>query len=155
MAKKLVPFIILLAFAMLAASVLAQQAGLEQMAEDKRFEASTLLTELNGRNFENQDAQESLMQANNAFDEGMMFFDNQDWQTAIDSFDNAIYLGGEAVVREEAGEIMDEIGLDIPWGDGIDIESIGQGVHPADLPILWGVIIVSIFVIMPVTYYLV
>ena len=155
MAKRYVPIIIIMVFTLLAASVLAQQGGLEQVAEDKRFEASELLGELNSRNWENQDAMDSLNQANDAFDGGMGFYDNQEWQNAINFFNDAISLGEEAIVYEEAGDVIDDMGLDIPWGDGVDIESIGQGVRSADFPILMGIIFISIFVIMPVTYYLV
>jgi len=139
---------------MLATSVFAQQTGLEQEAEDRRSEASELLGELNSRNWESQTAMEKLEQANNAFDEGMNFYDNQEWQNAIDSFNDTIYLGGEAVAYEEAGEIIEDIDLGIPWGE-VDIESIGQGVRSSDFPILMGLIFVSVFVILPVTYKLV
>jgi len=151
------PIIIMLALTLLATSVLAQQSGLEKTAEEKQFEASTLLGELNAREFENPNAQESLMQANNAFDEGMTFFESGSWQNAIESFDNAIYLGGEAVVFEEAEDIdIGEVtGLDMPWGEGIDLENVGTGVKSSDFTMLMGIIFISIFIILPVTYYLV
>ena len=155
MAKRFIPIIIMLALVMLAASVLAQQTGIQQEAEEKRFQASELLGELNNRDFENQDARESLMRANDAFDQGMTFYNNEAWLAAIDSFNDAIYLGGEAIVFEEDIDIGEITGLDLPWGDEMDLDGIGQGVQQADLPILWGIIFVSIFVILPVTYYFV
>ena len=155
MAKRFIPIIIMLALVILAASVLAQQTGIQQEAEEKRFQASELLGELNNRDFENQDARESLMRANDAFDQGMTFYNNEAWLAAIDSFNDAIYLGGEAIVFEEDIDIGEITGLDLPWGDEMDLNGIGQGVQQADLPILWGIIFVSIFVILPVTYYFV
>ena len=156
MAKRLfVPIIIILALAMLTASVLAQQTGIQQEAEEKRFQASELLGELNARDFESQDARNSLMQANDAFDQGMTFYENEAWLAAIDSFDDAIYLGGEAIIIEEDIDIGEITGLDLPWGDGMDLDGIGQGVHPADLPILIGFILMTVFIVLPVTYYFV
>ncbi len=147
-----IPIMVLLAIAILAASAVAQQTGLEQEAEDRRIVASTLLDELNARTFNSSSAQDSLMLANNAFDDGMQFYDSGNWQAAIDSFDNASYLGGEAVAYEEVGDV---IGLDFPWGDGIDLDDIGQGVRSSDFPILLGIIFVSVFIILPVTYVMV
>ena len=155
MAKRFIPIIIMLALVILAASVLAQQTGIQQEAEEKRFQASELLGELNNRDFENQDARESLMRANDAFDQGMTFYNNEAWLAAIDSFNDAIYLGGEAIVFEEDIDIGEITGLDLPWGDEMDLNGIGQGVQQADLPILWGIIFVSIFVILPFKYYFV
>ena len=94
--------------------------------------------------------------AQNAYEEGMGFYNAGEWENAIQSFDNAIYNGEEALTLEGVDDAMDEIGPDIPnIGDGIDIDSIGQGVRPSDLPLLWGIIIISVFVIIPVTYKLV
>ena len=57
---------------------------------------------------------------------------------------------------EEAGEITEEqLDLGIPWGGEIDIDKIGQGINSDDLGVLIGMILISVFVIMPVTYKLV
>ena len=156
MAKRIVPIVIIMAMALLASTIMAQQMGLEQEAEDRRFEASELLGELNSRDFESQDARISLDDANSAFDAGMSFYDNQEWQNAIDFFNDAIFLGGQAVAYEEAGENIDEQpDMGIPLGGEIDIDSIGQGVSSDDFPMLMGIIFISIFVVLPVTYKLV
>ena len=147
--------IIIMALALLAASVMAQQSGIEQEAEDRRFEASELLSELNARDWDSQDAMGSLDSANNAFDEGMTFFNNQAWQAAIVSFNDAINLGNDAIAYQDAEDLIDDMDSGIPWGGEIDINDIGQGVRASDFPMLMGMVLISIFIILPVTYYLV
>ena len=146
---------VIMTFCLFAATALAQS-GPEDLANQRRTDAELLLNELNDMGFENQNAIDTLEQANNAYNSGMTAFLEGNWQEATDRFEEAIQLGGDAEAIEMAGDIVDqEIDLDLPWGDSIDLEEIGQGVRSSDFPILLGLIFVSIFIILPVTYRLV
>lgn len=158
MAKRfIVPIILMLAFTLLASTVLAQVSPEEEEANQKRMAAEQLLNDLDARDFESQSARDSLEQAHTVYDEGMMAFMMGDWNASIERFDNAIYLGGEAMAYEEASDIdIGEVtGIDLPWGEGVDIEGIGQGVRSSDFNILLGIILVSVFIVLPVTYKLI
>ncbi len=154
MSMSCMPAIAILCLVLVSSTTLAQTT-IEQEAFDKQMDASNLLGDLNSRYWENGDAIDYLSQANDQYSQGLSHMDNQEWQDAKDSFEQAIYLGGEAVAHEESVEIIDDSGMGIPWGDGIDLESIGQGVRESDFPLLIGIVLVSVFVILPVTYRLV
>lgn len=157
MVRKAFPLVILAALVLLAVSASAQMSPQEE-ASQMMFAAESALNNVWGMEFESQAAIDARNNAQSAYDDGVMFYNMNNWQDAIDRFNNSIYLSGEAVAYEEASniDIGDATGLDLPWGeDFVDFDDIGQGVRESDFPMLMGIIFISVFIVLPITYRLV